>query len=127
MMPHLVFAATDDDSMNDMVTDHCKRKGILVNNCMDATKSTFRSGAVVREGQVEIAVGTGGKRPGLAKYIISRIQSVLPDQLSQMTNYYDGLRIEAREKFDLSQDREKYIKEKFKTYTDSVKGNDHEN
>ncbi len=44
-----------------------------------------------------------------------------------MTNYYDGLRIEAREKFDLSQDREKYIKEKFKTYTDSVKGNDHEN
>ena len=123
----LVFAATDDASINDKITNHCRASGILVNNCMDSSKSTFRSGAVLREGAVEIAIGTGGKRPGLSKYLKDQIRRVLPDNLSQMTDQYDELRIEARQKFKQSKDRETYIKEKFKAYTDSVKGNDHEN
>lgn len=123
----LVFAATDDPAMNDTITDYCKQKGILINNCMDASKSTFTSGAVIREGDVEILIGTGGKRPGVSKYLREQIQRILPQDLSKMIKHYDSLRLEARKTFNKSKDRETYIKEKFKAYTDSVKGNDHEN
>lgn len=117
----MVFITSDDETANQMATDYCKQKGILMNNCMDSTLSSFRNGAVTRNGEVEIAIATGGKRPGIAKWIREQIEQTLPDQLDEIIDQYDEIRKQARDKFDSSKDRESYIKEAFKTYLEMWK------
>jgi len=123
----LVFVASSDEKTNDNVTIACKTRSILVNNCMDQTQSVFKSGAVIREGEIEIAIGTGGKRPGVSKWLSERMQSALPQTLDEIVTSYDEIRQEARQKYDRSKDREQYIKESFRKILESLEGHKNEN
>jgi len=116
----LVFAASSDQAVNEQVTDLCKVKGIMVNNCMDSRDSTFRSGATIKRGEVEIAIGTGGKRPGLSKWLGSIIETALPSDLNTLIDDYDTIRNEARNKFENSKDREQYIIEAFENICENI-------
>lgn len=127
----LAFAVSDDESVNQDVTEYCREKGILLNNCMESSQSSFRNGAVLRKGELEIAIGTGGKRPGLSKWLKTLIQTIIdssmPVDMEEIIKVYDQLRDEARLEFSSSKDRETYIKEGFKKYIDALEGINHEN
>ena len=63
---HLAFAATGDASVNRAVAEEAATRGILA-NIVDAPElSTFATPAVVRRGDLLIAISTGGKSPALA-------------------------------------------------------------
>ena len=75
----LVFAATDDDSVNAEVSALARCKGILVNVVDDPLKCDFFSGSVVKRGPLRIAVSTGGSSPLIAQ----KIRGELEEQYSE--------------------------------------------
>jgi len=122
----LVFLTSDDEIINKEVNDFCVQKGILVNNCMDSSKSTFRNGAVIRRGELEIAIASGGKRPGISKWIKDMILDRLPEQLDEVIIMYDQVREQAKEKFNNSKDREVFVRNALKEYLETLEGQSHE-
>ncbi|WP_148415138.1 bifunctional precorrin-2 dehydrogenase/sirohydrochlorin ferrochelatase [Haloferax sp. KTX1] len=78
--PALVVAATDDDAVNDAVVAAARDVGALVNR---ADRSGERDAgsvvvpATVEDGDVSVAITTGGASPALSKHLRERIESEL--------------------------------------------------
>ncbi len=69
----LAIAATDDAAVNHAVFAEAQRRGCLVNVVDDPEHSNFIVPAVVRRGEVTIAVSTGGSSPALARRLRERL------------------------------------------------------
>lgn len=65
----LVIAATDDPEVNRQVAMEAKKKGVLVNVVDAAEAGNFHVPAVLRRGDLTIAISTGGRSPFLAHYL----------------------------------------------------------
>lgn len=74
--PALVVAATDDGSLNGSIESTARTRGILVNRADrsgDRDVGSVVVPATVRDGDVTVAVSTGGRSPALAKELRRRI------------------------------------------------------
>jgi siroheme synthase-like protein len=76
----LVIAATDDRAVNAAVSAAARRRGIPVNAVDDPPNCTFIVPAVVRRGDLTVAVSTGGKSPAAARLVKERIAAMLGDE-----------------------------------------------
>lgn len=65
----LVIAADRDQSINELVFRESQRRGILCNVVDQPALCDFYYPAVVRRGQLQIAISTGGQSPSLASAI----------------------------------------------------------
>ncbi len=65
----LVISATDDPAMNHRVSECSKKKDILVNAVDQPLDCTFIVPAILKRGDLQIAVSTSGKSPALAKKV----------------------------------------------------------
>ena len=63
----LVVAATSDPQVNDLVFREAQSRGILCNVVDDPERCDFYYPAVLRRGQLQIAISTGGSSPALAQ------------------------------------------------------------
>jgi len=63
----LVIAATDDEEANRRISDSARKRGIPVNAVDQPEDCTFIVPAVVRRGDLLLAVSTSGRSPALAK------------------------------------------------------------
>ena len=63
----LVVAATSHPEMNDLVFREAQNRGILCNVVDDPERCDFYYPAVLRRGQLQIAISTGGLSPALAQ------------------------------------------------------------
>jgi len=70
----LVFAATDNAAVNETVAQEAKAAGKLVNVADAPELCSFQVPAVVRQGDLSIAVSTNGKSPALAAWIKKRLE-----------------------------------------------------
>jgi len=113
--PALVVAATDDDAVNGAVATAARERGVLVNRADrsaatggdDGTASGSDAGgtpgppadvvvpATVADGDVRVAVSTGGRSPALAKRLRERIESEV-DGAEGMAELTADLRAELR-------------------------------
>ncbi len=66
---HLAIAATAAAGVNDAVYREAEARGILCNAVDDNKNCHFYSGAVVKRGDLQIAISTNGKSPALAQRI----------------------------------------------------------
>ncbi|MEO8540472.1 MAG: bifunctional precorrin-2 dehydrogenase/sirohydrochlorin ferrochelatase [bacterium] len=73
----LVFACTNDREVNRRVGALARAHNIPVVVTDSQEESTFFTPATIRDGDLAIAVSTGGASPGLAKYIRERIVTAL--------------------------------------------------
>src|ERR1043165_9288094 len=73
----LVITATDDAAVNAAVSADATRRGIWVNSADDPANCSFTLPAVARDGDVIVAVGTGGSSPALASHLRGEIQTWL--------------------------------------------------
>jgi precorrin-2 dehydrogenase/sirohydrochlorin ferrochelatase len=71
----LVIAATDSPQVNIAAAQSCKKKHILVNVVVPPEESSFIVPSVVKQGELTIAVSTGGASPALAKKIRQELES----------------------------------------------------
>jgi len=70
----LVIAATDAPAVNGAVYDAGQRAGIWVNGADDPANCSFTLPSVVRRGDVQVAVSTGGRSPALASWLRRRLE-----------------------------------------------------
>ncbi len=70
----LVFAATDDKRLNHKVSEAARMRGMLVNAVDQPEDCNFIVPAIVRRGDLVIAVSTTGKSPALAKMLRERLE-----------------------------------------------------
>ena len=76
----LVIAATDDRAVNAAVAAASRRRGIPVNAVDDPPNCTFIVPAVVRRGDLTVAISTGGKSPAAARLVKERIAALLGEE-----------------------------------------------
>jgi precorrin-2 dehydrogenase/sirohydrochlorin ferrochelatase len=72
----LVIAATGDVAVNTQVFREAERRGILCNAVDEPERCHFYYPAVVRRGDLQIAISTNGKSPALAQRIRLELESL---------------------------------------------------
>ncbi len=93
------IAATDDPALNARVAADCRLRKIPVNSVDDKENCDFYFPALIHRGSVTIGITTGGVSPALAGALREYIESVLPENLEELTQKAGSLRgtIPARE------------------------------
>ena len=93
----LVFAATDDTSLNQRLFQDAQAAGILV-NVVDAPElCNFISPAIIDRSPVQIAISTGGAAPALARRLRSSLEALLPQGLGQIARAAGRVRKKIRD------------------------------
>jgi precorrin-2 dehydrogenase len=75
----LVVAATDDRAVNAEVSADARRAGVLVSVVDNPRESDFIVPAVVRRGDLLLAISTGGGSPALAGHLRRELDLLVPD------------------------------------------------
>lgn len=91
----LVFACTDSREVNEAVGEAARAAGMLVVVADSQDESTFFTPALHRDGDLSVAVGTGGASPTLARKILDRLVVALGSGWAQRV---DETRRERRER-----------------------------
>ena len=79
--PYVVIAATDDPEVNARIFREASERGILCNSVDDPPHCDFYFGAVVRRGDLQVAISTAGESPAVAQRLRREIDEQLPHDL----------------------------------------------
>ena len=72
----LVFTATDIRGVNAAVAREARKRGVPVNVADNPSKGDFALPSILRRGQLQVAVSTGGASPSLARRIRCELEEV---------------------------------------------------
>lgn len=96
----LVIAATDDPAVNGAVYEEGQRTGVWVNGADDPANCSFTLPSVVRRGDLQVTVSTGGRSPALATWLRRRLESEIGPEyavlLDLLATERDGLKAAGR-------------------------------
>ncbi len=76
----LVIAATDDRKVNEQVYHDCQELEILCNVVDDPPHCDFFVPAVVKRGDLQIAIGTGGYAPAYAGHLRQKLEAIFTEE-----------------------------------------------
>lgn len=100
----LVFSATDDREVNRVVARHAREKGILVNTADDPDYCDFTLPAVVKRGELTVAIASGGASPALSRHLREKLEKMVGDEYGKLVSLLGELREIFKEKSrDLSE------------------------
>lgn len=88
----LVFAATSKDEVNASVSKDAVILGILVNDALKPSRSTFYLPAVLRRGKLVFTVSTSGASPGLARKLRDELSEQYGDEYTEYVEFLAELR-----------------------------------
>jgi len=94
---HLVFIADLPEPEAGALRSEATRRGALVNIEDDPARCDFHSAAVLRRGDLTIAVSTNGKAPGLAAAVRRDLEQRLGPEWQQRLEQLAALRAEWRQ------------------------------
>jgi siroheme synthase-like protein len=89
----LCVAASDDPAERAAIHRHARERGVLANLVDDVDHCDFAAPAIVRRGELQIAVSTGGRTPALA----SRLRRLLEERFGPEWEELSALLGEVRE------------------------------
>ena len=78
----LVVAATDDMELHDRISHVCMSENILVNNVSSKTEMNAMFGAVVKNDEFQIGIGSYGKSCRRSKALKGKVQELI-DEISK--------------------------------------------
>lgn len=73
----LVIVATDDPMLNERISTLARKRKIWVNVVDAPSLCDFIAPAIVRRGDLTLAISTGGASPALAKYTRQRLEKII--------------------------------------------------
>lgn len=94
----LVMAATDDAAVNRAVWEEARQQGIWVNVADDPNHCDFIMPAVLRRGDLSIAVSTSGRSPALAVRLRQRLARIVGPEYARLVEVLDRARKRVRER-----------------------------
>jgi precorrin-2 dehydrogenase len=103
----LVISATDDPATQAEVASIATLKNILVNTVDKPDLCSFIVPAILRRGDITIAISTSGKSPSLAAELRTRVERVLTDEVARTATVLGAVRQEVHEHIADSDDRKR--------------------
>jgi precorrin-2 dehydrogenase/sirohydrochlorin ferrochelatase len=88
----LVIGATDRDDVNADISRDGREKGILVNIVDDPDKCDFVLPSLLKQGDLLIAISTGGKSPALAKKLREEMEQLFGTEYQTLLEVMGQLR-----------------------------------
>jgi precorrin-2 dehydrogenase/sirohydrochlorin ferrochelatase len=107
----LVIAATDDPQVNEQVYRDCQELEILCNVVDDPEHCDFFVPAVVKRGDLQIAIGTGGYCPAYAGHLRQRLETVFTEEHGRFLAELERVRKEIIEEVPDQDDRKTLLGE----------------
>jgi len=101
---YLVIASTDNSEVNEAIWRECRDGGILVNIVDRPEFCSFYVPAVVKRGDLQIAVSTGGKSPALAREIRRELELQYGEEYGTLNDRLGRIRNELKRKHAGSRD-----------------------
>jgi precorrin-2 dehydrogenase len=92
----IVLACTDDPTLNSQIASDARKMGAWVNVADQPEDCDFYLPAVAGEGDVIVAVGTGGSAPGLASRLRDRMADAIPAKIGEFAAALSSLRSSLR-------------------------------
>jgi uroporphyrin-III C-methyltransferase/precorrin-2 dehydrogenase/sirohydrochlorin ferrochelatase len=80
----IVIAASDDRAANARVAAAARAAGRLVNAVDDVPSCDFIAMSVLRRGDLQVAISTGGGSPAMARWMREELEARLPDELGPL-------------------------------------------
>ncbi|MEW6219946.1 MAG: bifunctional precorrin-2 dehydrogenase/sirohydrochlorin ferrochelatase [Thermodesulfobacteriota bacterium] len=90
----LVLAATGEPEVQEAVFREAQARGVLVNVADVPSRCTFTLPAVVRSGDLTVAVATGGKSPALAKRLRQELTRAFGPEYAELLRILGAFRQE---------------------------------
>ncbi|MBV7406335.1 siroheme synthase CysG [Enterobacter sp. ENT03] len=104
----LVIAATDDNDVNQRVSDAAEARRIFC-NVVDAPKeASFIMPSIIDRSPLMVAVSSGGTSPVLARLLREKLEAVLPQHLGQLAGYAGKLRDRVKTHFNNVGERRRF-------------------
>lgn len=94
----IAISATDDPEVNHRVWDEAKQRGILINVVDDVPYCNFIAPAIVRRGDITLAISTNGKMPALAAHMRREMDKSFGDEYLRLLDLTAPLRVELNAK-----------------------------
>jgi len=88
----LVIAATDDRRLNAIVAQQARARGLWVNAVDDPAECSFILPALVRRGDLVVAISTGGQSPLLARRIKEQLEQLFGPEYGELAALLGELR-----------------------------------
>jgi precorrin-2 dehydrogenase/sirohydrochlorin ferrochelatase len=90
----LVIAATNDSKVNQAIWEEACIQGSLINVVDDPSRSNFILPAMVKRGEIQIAISTGGSSPALARRLREKLETIITPEYEQLAEILAELRPE---------------------------------
>jgi uroporphyrin-III C-methyltransferase/precorrin-2 dehydrogenase/sirohydrochlorin ferrochelatase len=101
----LVIAATDIEAVNIAVSNAAKAQNIPVNVVDSPALCTFTMASIVERSPIVIAISSEGNAPVLARYIRTKIETMLPTGYGKIAGIAGEFRDKVKAKFATTQQR----------------------
>ncbi len=112
-----VIAAAPPE-INQQVAAAATVRGLFVNAVDDTSAATAYLGGVVRRGEVEIAISTGGAAPALAGLLREALDALLPDDVARWVDVARQARLEwKRERVPMADRRPRLLRTLVELYS----------
>jgi uroporphyrin-III C-methyltransferase/precorrin-2 dehydrogenase/sirohydrochlorin ferrochelatase len=92
----IVIAASDDRAANAAVAAAARAAGRLVNAVDDVPNCDFIAMSVLRRGDLQVAISTGGGSPALARWLREELEARLPEELGALLDLLAEARTELK-------------------------------
>lgn len=90
----LVIAATNDPDVNHEIWEEAATEECLINVVDDPKHSNFILPAVVKRGEIQISISTGGSSPALARRLREMLENIITPEYQQLAEILSELRPE---------------------------------
>lgn len=110
----LVVAATNDESVNQQVSQLAQQANIPVNVVDQPALSTVTFPAIIDRAPLTIAVSSGGASPVLVRLLRGKLESLIPHNYGQLARLAGKFREKVKQRFSAINDR-RYFWEKVLT------------
>ena len=101
----LVLSATNDPAISRAVWEEAMETGVLVNTADQPSLCDFIMPAVVRRGELAVAISTGGASPALAATLREKLSEMFGPEYEELLEILSRARPEIQQRFQDERDR----------------------
>ena len=106
----MVFVCTDNRELNAQVARDARQAGAIVNAADQNEDCDFFAPATIHDGDVVVAIGTGGASPALSALLKNILKTALPENIGQFADLLSTIRTELRTRLDTHEKRGAVLK-----------------